>query len=169
MTAWYCLRVWTRRELDVAMALTDAGLFAYVPQETVLIPRGTVERPHTRPAAPGYVFVHCEPSDFAKIRAVDGVFSFVLTTLPDGSRTPARMPALALLGLFLAEAFGQLDQTRFRPAAYKPRRNDRVRVVGGMWKGWIGRIISVGKRKTSIAPENGPGRLQVDNDVMEAA
>lgn len=168
MANWYAIRTATRREFEVAAALDGLGIDAYVPRECVVRRRGNLLRPIWRPVAPGYVFALCAVTDLPKIGAVDGFFAFVSTTHADGSREPAALPPKALQWLFLAEAFGDLDETR-RPAAYKPQRGDRVRVASGKWKGYVGRILSVGKRQASLALESGFGRLKVDNEIMERA
>jgi transcription antitermination factor NusG len=165
MNAWYIIRC--RQELNVRDALAERGLFAYVPCETVERRLGRKLRVVHRAISPGYVFVCCHQSDLPEIREIDGVHDFIRSTF-EGVRVPATMPAKQLQWLFLAELFGDMDYTRL-PKPYAPSRGDRVMIRSGRWKGYIARIISVGKRKSSLAPEKGFGRWTVENEHLEAA
>lgn len=164
---WYVLR--SRWELRVCEAVRGLELGAYVPCETVLRRVGREPpKPFLRPVVPGYVFVRCEPGDLGVILALDGAFDFVRVEMEDGVRYPAAMDSRQLQWLFLCELYGELDHTR-KPKEYKPERGDRVRVRSGKWAGYVGRIISVGKRKTLMQFERGLGKVELQAEHLEAA
>lgn len=162
---WYCIATARRAELSLVDELRDLGLTAYVPCEIHDKKLKGRKQVVTTPAFKGYAFVFCGVGDFDSVRACDGFSRFVRYM---GSEEPAKMARGALLSVFLAELFGELDHTR-QPEAYKPTRGDAVVIKSGMWRGHIGRIISVGKRKSLLQPLDGFGRWEVQNEVLELA
>lgn len=165
---WYCIRTERRAELSLVAELRALGLMAYVPVEIHdRRVRGRIVR-DARPAFQGYAFVECEPADHGQVLACEGAFDFVRCHGGGEGAKPARMPAYALLGVVLAEMFGDLDYTR-EPEPYRPARGDAVVVTKGMWKGRIARIISVGKRDTLLEPIDGVGRWKVSTGALELA
>lgn len=162
---WYCIRTMRRAELSLVEELRALGFTAYVPCETHDRKiRGRKERV-TIPAYGGFAFVECDPTNFAEIGGCEGFWRFVCY---QGSADPARMPCGALMGVFLAELFGDLDYTR-APPPWKPARGDAVAIRSGMWQGRLARIISVGKRQSLLEPLVGYGRWNVPNDALELA
>lgn len=162
---WYCIRTMRRAELSLADELRKLGLTAYVPVETHdRKVRGRKERV-TIPAFGGFAFVDCEPDDFDEIRVCEGFWRFVCY---QGSAEPAKMPRGALLSVFLAELFGDLDHTR-EPPPWRPSRGDVVSVRSGMWRGRLARIVSVGKRRSMLELLEDHGRWNVPNEALELA
>lgn len=129
MSQWYALK--TRDELFTADMLRQAGYPAYVPCEVVALIRGKKSREIRRPAAPGYLFVNCTEASFTAVRAIGASDDFVRCTDASGVRVPLRLAANALVPILLAEMFGDLDGTR-QPAAWEPRRGDRVKLTKTM-------------------------------------
>lgn len=165
MNAWYCIRTARRAEFSLVAEIRSLGLVAYAPCEVHDRPlRGRTQR-IVLPALRGYAFVFCSSSDFGAVSGCEGFWRFVRY---HGSEEVAKMPRAALLGLFLADLFGDLDYTR-QPEAYRPRRGDAVRIRSGMWRGRIARIISVGKRKSLLEPLDGFGRWEVNSEALELA
>ena len=162
---WYCIATARRAELSLVDELRAIGLVAYTPCEIHDRKIAGRRQRVTVPAMRGYVFVFCDPSDFAAVGDCEGFWRFVRYV---GSETPAKMARGALMDVFLADLFGELDHTR-QPEAYKPTRGDAVVIKSGMWRGYIGRIISVGKRKSLLQPLDGFGRWEVQNEVLELA
>ncbi len=165
MNAWYCIRTARRAELSLVAEIRSLGLVAYTPCEVHARPlRGRTQR-IVLPALRGYAFVFCSSSDFGAVSDCEGFWRFVRYV---GSETPAKMARGALMDVFLADLFGELDYTR-QPEAYRPRRGDAVRIRSGMWRGRIARIISVGKRKSLLEPLDGFGRWAVNSAALELA
>ena len=162
---WYCIRTARRAELSLVDELRAIGLVAYTPCEIHDRKIAGRRQRVTVPAMRGYVFVFCDPSDFAAVSDCEGFWRFVRYV---GSETPAKMARGALMDVFLADLFGDLDYTR-QPEAYRPRRGDAVRIRSGMWRGRIARIISVGKRKSLLEPLDGFGRWEVNSETLELA
>lgn len=160
---WYVLRAWN--ELNTASVIRAMGFEAYVPCETVERRLGRKLQRITRPVCLGYVFVGCAADDVSTLMGLDDAHDFVRATSPSGERVPATMPAEALQWLFLAELFGDLDYTR-KPKPYAPERGHSVRVGSGKWKDYIGRILSVGKRKSVVDLIKGFGRLEIDTERL---
>lgn len=160
MTHWYALRA--RHELKMRDALAERGVYGYVPMETVDCRSGRRVQPKERPVWRGYVFVICTIDDLAGILAMSGAHDFVrrwdlsLVTLPLHMLDP----------IIAAEWAGELD---YSTKTYSPRFGDHVRVTSGKWKGWLGRIMTIGKSKITIEPDKFSGRLQIEADQLEAA
>ena len=82
-----------------------------------------------------------------------------------GDIVPMRLAPNALVPILLAEICGELDYTR-EPAPWVPARGDPIRVIGGLWRGYLGSIVSVGKRKLVVSfkgvrKEFAPGDLEL--------
>lgn len=162
---WYCIATARRAELSLVGQLRAIGLVAYTPCEIHDRKIAGRRQRVTVPAMRGYVFVFCDPSDFAAVSDCDGFWRFVRYV---GSEIPAKMARGALMDVFLADLFGELDYTR-APPPWKPTRGDAVVIKSGMWRGKLARIISVGKRKSLLQPLDGFGRWEVQNEVLELA
>lgn len=147
MKSWFCLR--STDELFTVHMLREANYTAYVPCETIMRQRGRLKGPMKRPVLRGYVFVHCAPEGFTAVRAIGAAEDFLRYTNPMGERVPLRFRPEDLAPIIWAELFGDLDHTR-TPAAWQPRRGDTVRVSGTMWKGYLAKIVSVGKKKVTV-------------------
>lgn len=166
MTQWYVLRV--RQEIDARDRLADLGFYAYVPQERVQRRLGRRLRPVERPVWRGYVFVICQPEDLCIVGALGDFVCYIAEQEVAGVvftvSTPVQLAIGALDPILAAEVEGELD---YVPVEYRAQQGDRVRVKSGKWKGFLGRVISVGKRKASMSIEKGIGRMEVDLDALE--
>lgn len=160
----YVIRTKTRREFSVVNALREAGFAAYVPAETLRRRLGRILRPIQRPVCPGYAFVACAPDDIARIGRMDDVVDFLR---PAPGAMPSRVPANDIAPILLAEIFGALDHTK-EPKAYTPAKGDRVRVIAGMFKDYIGKVIWASKVEASIEPDRG-GRVTLKLNELEIA
>lgn len=154
----------TQAPLQAATAIHEQlGLAAYAPAETHR--RRPDKPPIRRPLIPGYVFVWCEPHDLASVHALAMINGFVRR---GGDMMPATLPPDALAPLLLAELFGAFDHDP--PArAYRPKRGDHVMVNAGMWRGYIGRILSLSQRVVTLKLDRGVGKLTVTPEQLEAA
>jgi len=166
MTHWYVLRV--RQELDTRDRLADLGFYAYVPQERVERRLGRKLRPIERPVWRSYVFVLCKPEDLSVVGALGDFVRYVAEREIAGEvfmvSTPVPLALSALDPILAAEVEGELN---YIPVEYRAQQGDRVRVTSGKWKGFLGRVISVGKRKVSMSIEKGIGRMEVDATALE--
>lgn len=172
---WFVAQAWPRDVLAAQAELSARGFEAYAPCETVERRIGRTKRVLRRPLWPGYLFVRCAPAEFAAVRETPGVVGFVCAVLeaevagaPMRLKTPAALPPDALVAVVLAELWGELDHSRVR-AAWTPERGERVRVSAGKWRGYLGRVLSVGKRRAVMELEDGVGKLMVDPATLEAA
>lgn len=147
MKHWYALR--SRDELVTAAFLAEAGYAAYVPCEIVHRRVAGKLVPHRRPLVRGYVFVHCSELALGVVRAIGASEGFICYASLFGEKIPRPLAPNDLVPLILAELFGEFDHTR-EPKAWTPSRGDMVRIVRGRWQGFIGRIISVGRRRDAI-------------------
>lgn len=162
---WYAVSTWAQNALEARAELTALGYETYVPCETVERRVGRKLMPKRRPVWPGYLFVRCYEAEFRAVMAVEGIHDFVRDY---ARREPVALPDNALIPVLLAEAFGDLDYTR-KPEQWRPQRHDRVKVRSGKWKGYLGRVLSVAKRKAILDLETGFGKLTIDPEALEAA
>lgn len=162
MTAWYCLK--SRDELFTADMLRDAGYPAYVPCERHSRRLGRKMRQVVRPIMPGYIFVACTEEAFSAVRAIGAANDFVRYLRPDGVYWPLRLPANALAPVLLAEACGEFDYTREPPPGLFSR-GDEIRVKRGLWQGYVGKIVSVGKGRAVVSIKG--AKLTLKADALE--
>lgn len=163
MGNWYAISTWAQNALNARAEMVGLGLLTYVPCETVERRLGREMRHIHRPVWPGYLFVQCDPEDFGAVLAIEGVHDFVRDW---DQREPVRLVADALVPVVLAEMFGDLDYTR-KPATWKPERGDKVKVRSGKWKGYLGSVLSLSKRRAII--ETQWCRMEVQTEELEAA
>ena len=153
---------------ETVTLLRRAGYIAYCPHERITRRRGRKVQDITRPIYPGYLFIHCEPTQLGAALIVGQAYDFIRYTDATGVRCPLRLADNVLAPIVLAEMFNALDFTDKTPPAYRPAKGERVKVSGSKWKGYIGRVLSVSKRKAKLDVEGG-GRLEVDLRELEAA
>jgi transcription antitermination factor NusG len=166
MGNWYVLRA--RDELMTADFLREANFMAYVPCEIV---ERKVCRKKTwvpRPLWPGYVFVHCSDQAFSAVRAIGSSEDFVRYTDPLGVRVPLRLPHGALIPVILAEACGDFDNSR-QPPPWEPARGDAVMIGAGLWRGYLGEILSIGNNKKALVSFMGVKKEFLMGDLELAA
>lgn len=147
MSQWYAVRTATRREKAAVDGLTERGFVTFLPMQTYWRKLLRAKRPEAveRPLIPGYLFVLCEPAQFDDVRAVEAASEFVMATCSDGIDRPIMFPLSEIVGLQVEEARGDYDYTRAKRPTYRPLKGDRVRVVGGTYLSFIGRVLSTPK------------------------
>lgn len=160
---WYAVSTWAQNALDANAEMIGLGVQTYVPCETVERRLGRTMRTTRRPVWPGYLFVRCEREDFPAILAIEGVHDFIRDY---DKREPVSLVSDALVPVVLAELFGDLDYTR-KPATWTPERGDKVKIRSGKWKGYLGSILSLSKRKAII--ETQWCKMEVTHEELEAA
>lgn len=159
-----------RQELRVRDDLADLGLLAYVPCERVKVRRGRNKVAVERPVWRGYVFLIADDLWPAAL-AVEGVHDFIRYELA-GERIPLPVPFGLMEPIIAAEWDGALDYATL--AAYEPQRGDAVRIRSGKWKGFLGRVVSMAKRRVILddfrLPDATHGfRVTMDAKHLEAA
>lgn len=162
--SWYALK--SRDELFTSNMLREANYLTYVPCERLERRLGRRMVTVERPVYPGYVFVCCEPEAAEAVRAIGSSTDFVRYANEAGVKVPLRFNAADLAPIVWAELFGDLDRTRV-PPPWEPKRNDRIRVASGLWRGYLGSIISVGNKKLLVQIER--AKLEFSASDLELA
>jgi transcription antitermination factor NusG len=160
-TNWYAISAWASQLDGVLKELRSQRVDYYVPSETVERRVGRRMVVTNRPVWPGYVFLHCQPGAFGGVLCIDGVYDFIRGE----NREPVKLWADALVPVVLAEIFGDLDYTRNREVVYRPQRGDKVRIRSGKWKGYLGSVLSLSKRKALL--ETPWCKLEIEHDALE--
>jgi transcription antitermination factor NusG len=109
------------------------------------------------------------------VLAVEGAHDFVRWPVeietPGGPIIALRPVPLSLSMLdpiICAEAAGELDYAS--QETFSPQLGDVVTVKSGKWKGFLGRIVALSKRKMTIAGERGSiGKLQIEPEHLSQA
>jgi transcription antitermination factor NusG len=160
---WYAVSTWAQNALDARADLIALGYQIYVPCETVERRVGRRMVAKRRPVWPGYLFVRCYEAEFGAVLAVEGVHDFIRDY---DKREPVKLVENALVPVLLAELFGELDYTR-KPETWTPAIGDRVKVRSGKWKGYLGSVLSLSKRKAIL--DTKWCRMEIDPGDLEAA
>lgn len=142
MSLWYAVRTATRREKYALKGLAEQGFAVFMPCETWLRQTSRVREVATRPLFPGYMFVLCEGEDFRRVLDTEGVHQFVLCNLDGGLSVPIPFPTALILGLQAEERAGLFDRTRQAKIPYRPNKGDRVKVIAGVYQGFIARVLA---------------------------
>lgn len=166
--AWYLLRAATRQEAKAIQSLKELGLYAYCPMRTTW-DRLSKVRGKTKTLAlfPGYIFAQIpEERGLYGIREADGVHAFVLTSSHSGERVPAVVSACDVEGLIAAQEVGAFDETKPKPK-WNPKAGERVKVSGGPFTGFVGRVIEAqGEKRVRVLLDSfknaAPLRLKTD-------
>jgi transcription antitermination factor NusG len=114
----------------------------------------------------------------AGICAIEGVTGFVraFSTIevagkPMDVSLPVALRPDDLSPIMQAELMGELDYTRAAREAREPRstivEGDRVKVRAGKWKGYLGRVVGMAKRKLVV--ETDWCRMEFKPDEVELA
>lgn len=158
MSQWYAARTATRREKAAVDGLTERGFVTFLPMQTFWRSLARAKRPvqAERPLIVGYLFVLCEPEQFDDIREVEAVHEFVMATCSDGVDRPIMFPLSIIVGLQADEAGGLFDYTVRKRPPYRPRQHDRVKVVGGTWLNFVGRVLATPKGDRVMVMLEGP-------------
>jgi transcription antitermination factor NusG len=171
MSAWYALRVVTRRERVVAAGLGERGFPAFLPMQADWA--GQPRERRLEPLLPGYVFVLCDPEDFAELIGLEEVINFVRYIRNDGIAWPIEFPGSEILGLQIEERAGTYDFTRLvKPPRYRPKKGETVRITAGTYYGFIAKVLSAPREdrcKLMIEGLGKPRRRTEDVAHLEAA
>lgn len=148
---WYIIRSASGRERAALESLQEVRLDAYLPCETRWRRTSKIKEKAQHPLFAGYLFVQCEPRDFAPILDLDGVHQFVRYMRADGAPVPMPIPAREVEKVRAQEAAGMYDVTR--PSARERKRQEArakamrkgeaVRLIDGPFSGFIGRVIEM--------------------------
>lgn len=164
---WYAIRTTTQRERTVAALLAERGFPVFVP----LAREQCGSDVRDRPLMPGYVFVLCEPEDFADLHGIEHVAGFVRYVREDGTTWPAAFPDRVILGLQIEERQGAFDQTRAAPK-YRPKKGARVQITAGIYFGFFATVLaapSKDRRKLLIEGLEPPRHKTLDVAHIVAA
>lgn len=153
---------------ETVTLLRRAGYIAYCPHERITRRRGRKVQDITRPIYPGYLFIHCEPTQLGAALIVGQAYDFIRYTDATGVRCPLRLADNVLAPIVLAEAFNALDFTDKTPPAYRPAKGERVKLTSGKFSGYFARIMAVSKNRAKLEMEKG-GRMSADVRLLEAA
>ena len=153
---------------ETVTLLRRAGYIAYCPHERITRRRGRKVQDITRPIYPGYLFIHCEPTQLGAALIVGQAYDFIRYTDATGVRCPLRLADNVLAPIVLAEAFNALDFTDKTPPAYRPAKGDRVKLTSGKFVGYFARIMAVSKNRAKLEVEKG-GRMSVAIQALEEA
>jgi transcriptional antiterminator RfaH len=141
MTDWYAVRTATRQERVVAAGLAERGFSIFLPMETDW--RGSPRVRHMEPLLPGYVFVLCDPRNFADVHGIEGVTGFVRYMGNDGVLWPVPFPGMDVLRFQMDERDGAFDRTRnVKPPRYQPKKGERVQITAGTYLGFFAKVLS---------------------------
>jgi transcription antitermination factor NusG len=154
---WYAVTVLPRRERAVAASIAERHFPIFLPMQTEW--RGSGR--HMEPLMPSYVFVLCEPGDFAEIHGIEGVCGFVRYIRDDGIAWPIPLPSIAILGLQIEERAGTYDYTQqVRQPRYKPRKGEQVRITAGDYYGFVATVLAT--------PQGDRCKLMIQHETFEA-
>lgn len=166
---WYAIRVETQHEHTVAALLAERGFPTFVPMMREL--RGG--QIYTGPLMPAYVFVLCEPADFADLHGIEHVVGFVRLIREDGVAWPAAFPGREVLRLQIDERAGLFDLTRsIKAPKYRPKKGARVQIVAGVYQGEFAKVLAAptqDRRKLLIEGFDPPRHKTLDVAHLVAA
>jgi transcription antitermination factor NusG len=170
VSQWYVVKTAPQAERKAAYALSQEGLSVFVPIETdwgKLHGRLDKSRYVYGPLLPGYFFVLIDPAyvdekkrtQFRQVLEVEGVVGFI-DCIEKGERRPFPIPVEAIIEMQADERAGRYDLTRGRsptpPAAYRPKKGERVQVIAGPYLTYIGQVIAAPKKnRVKVALEDG--------------
>ena len=173
MSQWYAVRTASGREFTALAGLVERGFAVFMPMQRRwrLLSRGKPNESVDRPLIPGYLFVLCEPEDFAAISDLEAVHAFVTYTCEDEIARPIAFPLVVILGLQADERAGVFDYTKHTRVKYRPKKGDRVKVKAGTWLSFIGKVLETPRGERAHVMLEGPfGRgMVLDLDHIEAA
>jgi transcription antitermination factor NusG len=137
---WYAIRTLAQREHVSAAGLAERGFTTFIPMAAEW--RGRPRQRVNEPVLPGYVFVLCNPQDFAELHGVDGNLGFVRYQREDGAAWPRAFPLEMILELQIAERSGLFDSTRTIRHRYVPRKGERVKITAGPYYGFVAKVLA---------------------------
>jgi transcription antitermination factor NusG len=137
---WYAIRTLAQREHQAAAGLAERGFTTFIPMATEW--RGKPRQRVNEPVLPGYVFVLCDPDDFADLHGVDGNLGFVRYQREDGAAWPRVFPLGLILELQISERSGVFDNTRTVRYRYVPRKGEQVKITAGPYYGFVAKVLA---------------------------
>lgn len=137
---WYAIRARGAQERTAAVTLIECGFTVFLPMGAYW--RGSPRVKHHEPLMPGYVFVRCEPEDFADIHGLEGIQGFVRYYREDGAMWPIPLPDREILKVQVEERAGVYDYTRDKRVRYRPRKGEMVKITAGPYLGFIAKVLA---------------------------
>lgn len=160
---WYLLRLHPNYDLKAERQLHERGITAYVPKEKRTI-KGSWNRriPRTVPIFPGAMFIPDFDADIARLKgAADGIGGFVKYC---GEAVKVSLRTMAEVRRFEAKRNGIAEERKYRVG-------QKVRMIGGVFDLWEGRIDRLDPQYRIIVLIEILTRevpLQLDEDQVEA-
>jgi transcription antitermination factor NusG len=152
---WHVCTVASRKEASAVHDLEKLEIDAYCPMQARWQRIGNHRRRLTSPMVPGYVFVQIEtPQQMAQVEAVDGLIDFLRIWRQRGGEfvnIPAEVEDSGWIWETRArEKAGDFDLTIDRSPQLAKEAGEAVKIVGGMFKGQLGKLISWGNKKSRV-------------------
>lgn len=141
MSQWYAIRSATRREWSALAGLKERKFTVFMPCETIWRRTKWTKGKDERPRFPGYMFVLCDPDDFADLLGIEAVHQFV-RYMVDGEMVPMPIPLGAVIELQADERAGKYDATRNTKVRYVPEKGERVKITAGPWSGFFANVLA---------------------------
>jgi transcription antitermination factor NusG len=138
--AWYVLRVKTRNEYKISLALEQLGVSVYCPMVTEIRQWSDRKKKVTIPVFNSYVFVNIDEKERKKVFQVSGVLSYLFWL-----NKPAivRDDEIAMLKMYLNENTRQIPNKGIK-------LGDKVFISDGYFKGLEGIVKEVNKNRLQI-------------------
>ena len=169
MSEWYLAEVAPQSERKVAFALSLAGFAVFLPMESDWgKTRGKIDKSKLvySPRLPGYIFVLIDEAyvdekrrtQFRQVLETEGVMRFLDCIDEHGECRPFPIPAAVVIGMQADERAGAYDLTvgPMKPAPYRPKKGERVKVIAGPYLTYIGKVIAAPKKnRVKVALEDG--------------
>jgi transcriptional antiterminator RfaH len=160
---WYLLRLHPNYDLKAERQLLERGICVYVPKETKTV-RSVWSRKvkRTVPLFPGAMFVPDFDADIQRLKkSADGIGGFVKYA---GEAVRVSLPMMARVRQFEARMNRDPVKRKYRP-------DQAVRIIGGpfdLWEGRIERVDSNYRLSVLIEFLKREVRIEVDEDQVEA-
>ena len=152
---WYALKVFYNKVFAVAQELTDAGIEAYVPTETVVVERDGKRRRVRRPVISSLMFFHSSEEQALGVQTMLAERAIVYThaaDTPSQRRRPYAIPEREMEIFRLVTSSGETGLDYFADADIHYEEGQHVRVIDGPFRGAEGRIQRIrGDRRLLVA------------------
>lgn len=166
---WYVVRCPSPRH--AAESLKEQRFESFHAVETRWHHRRSRKVKVERPLFPGYLFVRCTPADFYRVEKVSGVGSFFRYPFNGVDLHPVSFPDEALGDLMFRQLRGEFDATQAGRQRFHPKTGERVKVVGGKWRGYIADVLSITSKtnKATVMLEGMEVKMTLDMAHLDAA